>query len=123
LLIFGSDDGPQLAGYGGISPSSLGDNEWRLWCTFGDGNGAYKGAVNTGEALGAVGSAWIAVYWRGGDGRRMVGLGRGKLVMEVARAAIYMGFGSLSCMTRSRSGFYLQSNFNLLFGWDSEWSP
>jgi hypothetical protein len=80
-------------------------------------------AVNNGEAPGAVGSTWVTVYWCGGDGRRKVGLGWGKLVMEVTGAAIYMGFGPLSCTTRSRYCIYLQSKFNSLFGWDSEWSP
>jgi hypothetical protein len=35
--------------------------------------------------------------------------------MEVVRAVIYMGFGPLSCATRSRSCIFLQSNFKSLF--------
>jgi hypothetical protein len=35
--------------------------------------------------------------------------------MEVAEAAIYMGFCPFSCRTRSQSRIQRQSNFNLLF--------
>jgi hypothetical protein len=109
---------------------------WRQWqssgeamhrwitsqCTSDASGRAPTRVVNSGEAPGAIGTAWVVVYCCGGDGRPMIGLGWGKLIMEVAGAAIYMGFCPLSCTTRSRSHIYLQSNFISFFGWDSEWS-
>jgi hypothetical protein len=94
--------------------AKLGVGEQRLSAPPATGRAPTR-AVNSGKAPGVVGSAWVVVYWCGGNGRRQVGLAWGKLVIEVVGAAIYMGFCPLSCATRSRSRIYLQSNFNSFF--------
>jgi hypothetical protein len=107
LLTFGGGVSWWRAGNGNAVLTKLCIGEQHLSAPLATGRAPTR-VVNSGEALGAVGSASVTVYWRGGDGRWKVGLGWGKLIMEVAGAAIYMGFGPLSCTTRSRSRIYLQ---------------
>jgi hypothetical protein len=66
LLTFDGGDGPQRAGNGGVLWLSLAS----VWVSSGapPATGrAPTGVMNSGEALGAVGSAWVTMHQRGNE--------------------------------------------------------
>jgi hypothetical protein len=71
--------------------------------------------VNSSKALGVVGSPWVAVCQRSGDGRQKLGLRWGKLLMEAAGAAIYgersPGWHRATTLTLSRMESKIESEF------------
>jgi hypothetical protein len=68
LLTFGGGVGRCRAGNDDVVLVKLGIGEQCLGAPPVTGRAPTR-AVNCGEAPGVVGSAWVTVYWRGGDGR------------------------------------------------------